>query len=286
MVNNGGTQDRYGLPLTTASTAAAESLVEGIDLALEYAYGAEEKLQDALKADEGFALAHAGQAYMHMVGGRSSDARKSSEKALALSAGTSRREQQQIEVISQWADGNGTRALSLIYEHLAEFPRDMLLVRVAQRLFVLGCSSVGAGVANYPREHFALMNKVAPAYGDDWAFLSQYSFAHHEVGLLDEALRMAERSLEQRPTDGTASHSVAHVYFERADSSSGADFLEGWLPGFDKRAPYHVHLSWHLALFELAMGRYQRALDVYDKTIRPSVVAQSAFSLYDSSSLM
>ena len=101
-----------------------------------------------------------------------------------------------------------------------------------------------------------------------------------------KALELAERSLAQRSTNAVASHSVAHVYFERGDASGGTDFLAGWLPGFDDRATYHVHLSWHLALFELAMGHYQRALEVYDTAIRPSVVAKSALSLNDSASLM
>ncbi len=130
------------------------------------------------------------------------------------------------------------------------------------------------------------MKSVAPEYGDDWAFQGQYSFAHHENGLLDEALEMAGRSLDQRPTNAVASHSIAHVYFERGDASGGNEFLARWLPGFDDRAPYHVHLSWHMALFELAMGHYQRALEVYDTGIRPSVVAKSAISLTDSASLM
>ena len=286
MVDNAGTKDRYGLPISTSSPTAGEHWVEGLDLLLESRYGALQKFEQALAADAGFALAHIGLAYLYMVGGDVVAARESAKQAQLLASGTTRREQQQIESITRWTAGKGPDALALINEHLAEFPRDMLMVRVAQRLFVLGCSTVGAGVANYPREHFALMNKVAPAYGDDWAFQSQYSFAHHEIGLLDEALKMAERSLEQRPTNAVASHSVAHVYFERSDASSGANFLADWLPGFDDRAPYHVHLSWHLALFELAMGRYQRALEVYDATIRPSVVAKSATSLNDSASLM
>ena len=286
MANDARAKDRYGLPISASSTIAAGHLVEGVDLLLESRYGALQEFEQAVEADEGFALAHIGLAYLYMVGGNVVAARESAQQAQSLAAGTTRREQQQIEAITRWTAGKGPEALALINEHLAEFPRDMLMVRVAQRLFVLGCSAVGAGVANYPREHFALMNTLAPAYGDDWAFQSQYAFAHHEVGLLGIALKMAERSLEQRPTNAVASHSVAHVYFERSDASSGAGFLAGWLPGFDDRAPYHVHLSWHLALFELAMGRYQRALEVYDATIRPSVVAKSATSLNDSASLM
>jgi len=92
--------------------------------------------------------------------------------------------------------------------------------------------------------------------------------------------------LAQRPTNAVASHSITHVYFERGDASGGADFLAKWLLGFDNRATYHVHLSWHLALFELAMGHYQKSLELYDSNIRPSVVAKSPLSLTDSASLL
>lgn len=280
------TKDRYGLPISTDSTAAAEGLVQGVDLLLEQNFGSEEQFQRAIEADEGFALAHAGLAYVHMAAGKVADARQAAQLAQSLAAGTSRREQQQIEAIALWTNGKGPESLAVIQQHLAEFPRDMLMVRVAQRLYIMGCSSVGAGVANYPQALFALMKSVAPEYGDDWAFQGQYAFAHHENGLLDDALRLAERSLEQRPTNAVAAHSVTHVYFERGDASGGTDFLAGWLPGFDNRASYKVHLSWHLALFELAMGHYQRALELYDSNIRPSVVAKSPLSLTDSASLM
>ena len=279
-------KDRYGLPISTASAAAAEKWVEGVDLLLEQNFGSEKEFQSAIEADEGFALAHAGLAYVHMAAGKVGDARKAAQQAQSLSEGTSRRERQQIEAIELWTNGKGPQALALIHQHLAEFPRDMLMVRVAQRLYIMGCSSVGAGVADYPQALFALMKNVAQEYGDDWAFQGQYAFAHHENGLLDEALKLAERSMAQRPTNAVAAHSIAHVYFERGEASGGADFLAGWLPGFDDRATYHVHLSWHLALFELAMGHYQKALDLYDTNIHPSVVAKSPLSLTDSASLM
>ncbi len=279
-------KDRYGLPISTNSITAAENMVEGLDLFLEQNFGAEQRFQQAVEADEGFALAHAGLAYVYMAAAKVGEARDAAQRAQSLTAGISRREQQQIEAIALWTNGKGPEALAIIHQHLAEFPRDMLMVRVAQRLYVLGCSSVGAAVPNYPQELFTLMKSVAPEYGDDWAFQGQYAFAHHENGLLDEALKLAEGSLAQRPTNAVASHSITHVYFERGDASGGNDFLGNWLPGFDDRATYHVHLSWHLALFELALGHYERALEIYDTGIRPSVVAKSALSLNDSASLM
>ncbi len=279
-------KDRYGLPISTSSTAAAEKWVEGVDLLLEQNFGPQDKFQGALEDDEGFALAHAGLVYTAMLRGNPGEAREAASAAKALAAGTSRREEQLIECLALWANGKGPQALALIRQHLEEFPRDMLMARVAQRLYLQGCSSAGAGVSNYPQELFALMKRLAPEYGDDWAFQGQYAFAHHENGLLDDALQLAERSLEQRPTNAVACHSVTHVYFERGDASGGSDFLAEWLTGFDNRAAYHVHLSWHLALFELAMGHYERALDLYEVDIRPSVIAKSATSLSDSASLM
>ena len=277
-------QDRYGLPLTTSSTRATEHFVEGLDLLLGQNFGPEEHFTQAIEADPGFALAHSALAYMFHLRAEVAEARECVQQAQALAASASRRERQQVEAIALFITGQGPRAYALIREHLGDYPRDMLMLRVAQRLCVLGCS--GAGIASFPAPLFALMQGVAPAYGDDWAFLGQYAFAHHETGRVEEARRLAQRSLTLRPTNAVAAHSVAHVYFETGDAASGGAFLDTWLTDFDARAPYRVHLSWHQALFELALGRYQRALELYDTEIRPAVVANRAPALNDSAAFL
>ena len=277
-------KDRYGLPLSTGYPQAAEHYGEGLDLVLSMDFGAEERFREAVDADEGFALAHGNLALMLMLRLAVGEAKESVQRARSLAKSISRREQQQIEVIALFINGEGPRALALIREHLGQFPRDALLLRLANRLYLFGCSS--AGVANFPQEFFGLLKSVESAYGDDWAFLSQYAFAHHETGLLEDARRMAERSLKLRPTNAVASHSVAHVFFETGDHSGGADFLNSWLEGFDRRATFRVHLAWHQALFQLAMGRYEQVLSVYESEIRPSVAAKNAMSLADSASLL
>ena len=276
--------DRYGLPMSTSSTAAAGHYSEGLDLLLSQNYGPEEAFENATGADEGFALAHAGVSVMQMLRAEPELAKASAERAVALSSGITRRERRHIDAISHYVNGKGPQSLALIREQLKEFPRDALLLRLVNRLFLLGCS--GAGVQNFPQELLGLLRGVESDYGEDWAFLGQYSFAHHESGLFDDAGRLAKRSLELRPTNANASHSVAHVLFEKGDADGGTDFLGGWLTTYDARSPFHVHLSWHLALFELAMCRYDRVLELYDTAIRPSVRAQSPLSLADSASLM
>ncbi len=276
--------DRYGLPISTGSPVAAERYVEGVDLLLSQNFDPEQKFRAAIEADEGFALAHAALATMLMLSVRVPEAKESAERATRLTEGVTRREQQHVEAIRLYVNGEGPKSLALIREHLAEYPRDSMMLTLSNRLLVLGCS--GAGVANYPQELFNLLKAVESDYGDDWAFLGRYSFAHHETGRLDEARRFAERSLELRSDNAVASHSEAHVFFETGDHPGGTDFLSRWIVGYDSRASFYVHLSWHLALFELALGHYERALSLYESSIRPSVVEKSPISLADSASLM
>src|SRR5687768_14474304 len=89
--------DRYGLPLSTASGEAAKAYREGIDLHLSGYPGAEQRLLQALAADEGFALAHAALARHRQLYGRMAEARASIARARAL--GGSAREQGHVGIL-------------------------------------------------------------------------------------------------------------------------------------------------------------------------------------------
>jgi tetratricopeptide (TPR) repeat protein len=276
--------DHYGMTISTDHPHAAQCWQEGLDRLLSQNAGAHTKFEEAIALDDGLAMAYGGLAVWYMQRAQPVDARSNIQHALALAAGITRRERQQLEIINLWIQGQGRQALALLIEHLAEFPRDALLMRLAHLLYNRGCSSVG--VANFPAAFLALLHGSAPYCDDNWAFLAEYAWAHHETGALDEAMRLAQRSLALNPTNAVATHSVAHVYFERGDASTGADVLGNWLQGFDNPASSYVHLSWHLALFELALGQYEQALVRYEHDIRPSVVAKSMPTLADSASFL
>ncbi len=277
-------KDRYGMTLSTRSATAAERWQEGLDRLLSQNVGPDVKFEEAMACDDGFAMAHGCLAFWYMQRARPAEARASMQCALDLAAGSTRRERQQIEAVNLWIQGRGREALAGLKDHLAEFPRDALLMRLAHLLYNRGCSSVG--VANFPPAFLELLHGCAPHCEDHWAFLAEYAYAHHETGALDAAMRLAQRSLDLNPVNAVATHSLTHVYFEQGDAAAGADFLGNWLQGFDAPASSYVHLSWHLALFELALGQYQRALDRYEHDIRPSVAANSMATLADSASFL
>ena len=279
-----GIQDRFGMALSTSSAAAANTLDEGMDRLLSQNYGPDLKFQEAIELDEGFALAHGCLAYWYQQRALPEEAKKTMVRAQGMTSGITRRERQLIETISLWIFGRGSDSIALIKEHLSEFPQERLLLRLAHRLYMLGCS--GAGSPNFPPEYLSLLQSVEAHCTEDWAFWAEYAFAHHETGQLDIAMELAQRSLDMNPSNAVACHSMTHVHFERGDASSGEDFLSSWLQGFDAPASSYVHLSWHLALFEMAQGKYQETLDRYERYIRPSVIADSMAALNDSASLL
>lgn len=276
--------DRYGLPISSASPNAISHYAEGLDLALAQSFGAEEEFAKAVEADEGFAMGHAALGFHQFMRIAVPEARASAKTAVELSSGLSQRQRQSIEIVSRFINGENHQAITGIVEHLKEFPRDALLLRLAQRLFVLGCG--GSGVADYPPLFYKMMKDLEPQYGEDWAFMGQFAWANHEVGRMSEGLSLAEHSLDLKPSNAVAAHSVGHVYFETNRNEEGAAFLGSWLDDYDRRAAYRVHLSWHQALFELAMGRYNQALSWYQTDIRPSVQEKKYAALADSASLI
>jgi tetratricopeptide (TPR) repeat protein len=257
--------DRYGLPITTASPVAAARFQDGMDAVLAYGVGAEESFAAALRADPALAVAHAGVALVAVVQGDAAAARAAVGRAREAVAGATRRERQHVEALSTLIAGDTARGLALVDEHVAEFPRDALLVNQAS-------SAIGfAGARDREARRMAFLERLAPAYGDDWWFQSALAFTYHEVDRFEESRRLSERSLRQYPGNANASHNLAHISFETLDTDGGAEFLTQWLTTYDRRASFHCHLAWHLAMFELHRGRYARALEIFERDILDGV---------------
>ena len=270
--------DRYGLTLSTTSADAARHYQDGMDRLLSYGFGADQSFAAAIAADEGFALGHAGAALFSLFQGDGASAKASIERAVGLTAGVTRRERQHVEALAAIAGGESARGLAQIEEHVKEFPRDALLVNQAGSTIGLG------GRADREALRVGFIEGLAHAYGDDWWYQSALGFTYHEVGRYEESRRLSERSLAQYQGNANASHNLAHVCYETVDNEGGIAMLSDWLGGYDRRAPFHCHLAWHVALFELQCGRPERALTIYERDIAPS--SNPRLAMIDGSALL
>jgi tetratricopeptide (TPR) repeat protein len=256
--------DRYGLTVSTASAAARDRYQDGMDALLSLGPGAGDAFAGAVAADEGLALAHAGAALLAFFVGDGAAARVAIGRARELVAGATRRERQHVEALAVLMGGDATRGLALIEAHVAEFPRDALLVNQASSSIAVG------GRADREAFRAGFLERLVPDYGTDWWFQSALAFTYHEVNRFEESRRLSERSLEQYPGNANATHNIAHICFETVDNDGGVAFLDDWLAGYDRQAPFYCHLAWHLAMFELHRGRYRRALEICERDILPA----------------
>ncbi|MCC6960182.1 MAG: tetratricopeptide repeat protein [Dehalococcoidia bacterium] len=262
--------DRYGLALTTSSAAAADAYTRGLDHALAAEAPAEACFRQAREEDPGFALAHVAEARMLQFRGRAKEAAAALEQGRAAAASASPREQSHVACFATAISGNPAGALEAVRAHLADYPRDAFVLSQACGVYgLIGFS----GRLDRNEEQLALLEPLAPVYGDDWWFLSQIAFAYNELFRHEEARRAIERSLQGNPRNGHASHTVAHIEYETGQADAGAHFMREWLVGYDRANQLYVHNSWHLALFELAAGNYEAVMDLYDRAIRPEVAS-------------
>ncbi len=277
-------EDRFGLALTTSSEAAAGNYVRALDLMLSANIGGEALLDAALDADPEFALAHIARARLLAVQVRIAEAKAAAQAARALSDRVTAREARHIETVALLIDGKGPRAMAMLEEHVAEFPRDALVLSLALGVFgLLGFS----GRADFHEAQLALLLHLAPRWDEDWWFLTYLGWARIELGDISAGAREVERALDLNPRNAYAAHARAHGYYEAGDAEGGAAFVEAWLPGYDRRSQLHGHLAWHLALCELARGNSERARALYADAIRPAVShAPPLFNLADSASFL
>lgn len=269
-------KDRYENDLTTTSQAARDAYVDAVDLILSARPDADAAFERAVAEDAEFALAHAGLARAKQISGEGAAARAAVIEAENRTGNLSPREQSHIAFTTQLISGNALAAEQTAREHLANYPRDALVVQPMSSVFgLIGFS----GLAGREAEQLSFLTTLAPHYPDDWWFTAQLAFAQGEVGQIDAAFANIGRALAGNPRNANAAHINAHIHYEAGDTPGGLSFLRDWWPDYDRRGPLHCHLSWHVALWELEAGNEQRAWEVIDTSVKPGAAWGPALNI-------
>ena len=256
--------DRYDLALSTTSAAAWDAYVQGSDLALTLYPGAAEAYDRAIAADPGFALAHAGKAQVLMRQGNVAAARAALAAAKEAAAGLPEREASHIAFFELVFAGRTEAAIDAMYAHLTAWPRDALVVAsAANPNGLIG----GSGRIGQKHQVAALMDSLAPHYGDDFWFLAYHAMALSEDGQLAAARPKIERSVAANPHNAHGAHGFAHVCYESGEPDTARAYLSSWLATYPREGFFYGHLSWHLSLCELQAGNWAQALHLYQDAL-------------------
>ena len=260
--------DRYGNGLSTQSAAARDAYVEGVDLILAGNYGAEQAFNRAIVADENFALGYVGLARACQIMAKAGDAKEAMGRAEALAStgALSTRETGHIAAMGHLIAGRGPDALTSMRAHVVEHPRDALIAQPCTSVFgLIGFS----GMPGREAEQLAFLDPLAKHYADDWWFNLAYAFAQCEAGQVSRSIDTIERSLAIKPDSAHTAHVRAHIYYENGETDAGYEYIAGWHQDYDRRAPLHCHISWHVALWALERGDTERAWDLIETSVCP-----------------
>ncbi|MBV8413161.1 MAG: tetratricopeptide repeat protein [Alphaproteobacteria bacterium] len=258
--------DRYGFPLSTNSPAARDAYVAGCDCVLSAAHGDGLHLGRAIESDPDFALAHVAFARGRLLVADVATARQVAKRARELSAAATPREQSHVNALCLAIEGNPVGALEATRDHLAQYPRDAMVAAPATGVF--GLIGFSGRLGREP-EQVEFLEALRPHLADDWWFQAVHAFALEEVGRLDEALGLIERSMAANPKNAHGAHIKAHVLYEMGEDSAALDYLDSWLPHYPREGLMHCHISWHVALFALIVGDGERAWRVYRDQVHP-----------------
>jgi hypothetical protein len=261
--------DRYGLPISTASSKAAATYREGVDLLLAGWPGAAEALEGAIAADADFALAHIARARLHSFYQQGEAARKTAAMAREKVArrGTER-EKSHVETLALAVEGQLAGALSSTLKHLESWPRDAMVMALPLGAFGLFAFS---GMADHERARQELCERYARHYGEDWWFLTFLGWALTENGHVAKGRAITERAFGLRRANAHGAHAVLHAMFEDGSVDEADALVEAWIPSYDRSGILHGHIRWHQALGALERNDVDTALEIYAAVLAPAV---------------
>ena len=226
-------------------------------------------IETTLKAQPDFIAAHALRALCCVSLARSETfeaARTHAETARAAvgSKIATSGEQALVRAAEHAAAGHLLRAADCLDQRLAEQPRDLLALKLSHGLRFM--SGDAAGMLRTTRRAVARLSPAAPGFG---FALGCHAFALEENGDLAEAERVGRQAVQHEPFDAWGAHAVGHVYETTGQAGAGVAWLEQTRGMWSGCNNFAFHMAWHLALCQMAQGRMEAALELYDRHVRP-----------------
>ncbi|HEY6966110.1 MAG TPA: tetratricopeptide repeat protein [Burkholderiales bacterium] len=258
-----GHRDRLGLALSAANGEAARAFDETVWAFVGFAREPGIPLKRALEADPAMPMALCLQGYfLHLMGSPSLAAKARIVFDSISGTKANPREKAHIAALGTWCDGELERTCRILDGILAEYPRDILALKLANYLyFYLGDA---ANVRDGPARSLKAWDQKTPGYGH---LLALHAFGLEESGDYASAERAGRRATELNPADPWAVHAVAHVMEMQDRVAEGAEWIETLAPHWDGANFFRFHLWWHLALMRWGAGCADEALALYDARV-------------------
>jgi tetratricopeptide (TPR) repeat protein len=276
-------RDHRHYPVTGANPEALDAYERAIATFQSWRSGTQTHLDQALAVAPGFTMAHALNAYVGLCSrdpARVRAARSAYFLVRERLQNANGREQGHLRAIEAALSDDYQLAAITLGELLRHFPRDILALQVAHAFDY----SMGNAERMANR-----VSEVMPAWEGDLpgrhAVLAMRAFSLVESGDFQQGADTGRQALALNPHDARAHHAVAHAYEMTEQAAGGVKWMHERLAFWEGDSMVAVHCWWHLALFHLAQGEYDRSLTIYDTRIRSTPSPEIA-DMIDASALL
>jgi tetratricopeptide (TPR) repeat protein len=205
---------------------------------------------------------------------------RSVEAAEALAGKANERERGHIAAVRAWVDGDFYGAVQRWEEVLVRYPFDLLALQLVHLTDVLLGDVVGQrdSVARV----FSMWDEATPGYASVLGF---YAFGLEENRDFAHAEELGRQAIAMQPWHPYAMHAVAHVMEMKGRQAGGIAFMNHHMPVW-ANSNFRNHLWWHLSLFHMDLGQYERVLEIYDRQLRGAEVSGDKYEELDSAALL
>lgn len=200
--------------------------------------------------------------------------------ALRSTAGDER-EHAHAQAIERWSSGDWIGAADTLDELLIRWPSDLLALMFGHQLdFFVGDAArlrdravraVHEFDAGHP--HAGFVRGIA-------------AFGLEESGHFQHAIDSGMAAIDAHADDVWAIHAVVHAYEMQGRITEGVELLRSERTRWERDNLFTVHNWWHLALYELELGRVDRVLAIYDSEVHNANSACIALEMLDASALL
>ena len=159
--------------------------------------------------------------------------------------------------------GRGIEAATILEALLNRYPTDLLAHRLIQsELFWNGRA----------RWMLNITEKAAPFWSEDVegyaSFLACRAFSSEEAGQYSQAESYGRQAVELDNTEPWGAHAVAHVLYMQGRHEEGDEWLKALSSNWGAANQLRHHLWWHLCLFLLESGEFERICTLLTTELR------------------
>jgi tetratricopeptide (TPR) repeat protein len=260
--------DPRGIPVTASDADSAARLEATIGAYCVFHKQTGDRLKEALTGDPLLVMAHLLRGYFMLLlvkrelMPRAQQAVEAADKAMR-EAGSTPREALHRQALAAWIARDETKAIAILRSILAEYPRDLVALKLVQ--YLLFYSGDWVAMRDAVSGALEAWDQSLPGYS---FALGCHAFGLEECGDYPAAERAGRRAVELNPQDIWGAHAVAHVCEMQDRAEDGLDWINGHESHWSETNNFAFHVWWHRCLFLMASRRFDEALARYDREVR------------------